>query len=78
MGTFPVILLFAVSFIVGTIIGVMFAGPITMTKRKIGSLNIDDRDPEKTLFSFEFDIDPDDIPRNDYISVKTREIKDAP
>ena len=43
-----------------------------MKKRKIGTLVIDDTDPEKATYRFEFEMNPEEIPRNDYISIKTR------
>ena len=68
---FTVLVIFA-ALLIGILIGVLIAGKAAMKKRKIGTLVIDDSDPEKATYRFEFDIDPEEIPRNDYISIKTR------
>lgn len=68
-----IILLF-LAFLIGYLIGVAFAGPVMMKHRKIGTLQIDDRDPEKTNYLFRFDVDPKDIPGDDYISIKTETV----
>lgn len=66
------VLVIFVAVLIGLLIGVSIAGKAAMKKRKIGTLVIDDSDPEKATYRFEFDIDPEEIPRNDYISIKTR------
>lgn len=66
------VLVIFVAVLIGLLIGVSIAGKAAMKKRKIGTLVIDDTDPEKATYRFEFDIDPEEIPRNDYISIKTR------
>lgn len=58
--------------LLGLLIGIAVAGKAAMKKRKIGTLVIDDSDPEKATYRFEFEVDPEEIPRNDYISIKTR------
>lgn len=71
---FDVITVFIIfiAVLLGLLIGVSVAGRRAMKKRKIGTLVIDDSDSEKATYRFEFDIDPEEIPRNDYISIKTR------
>lgn len=71
---FDVITVFIIfiAVLIGLLIGIAVAGKAAMKKRKIGTLVIDDTDPEKATYRFEFDIDPEGIPRNDYISIKTR------
>lgn len=66
------VLVIFIAVLIGLLIGVSIAGKAAMKKRKIGTLVIDDSDPEKATYRFEFDIDPEEIPRNDYISIKTR------
>ena len=66
------VLVIFVAVLIGLLIGIAVAGKAAMKKRKIGTLVIDDSDPEKATYRFEFDIDPEGIPRNDYISIKTR------
>ena len=66
------VLVIFIAVLIGLLIGVSIAGKAAMKKRKIGTLVIDDTDPEKATYRFEFDIDPEEIPRNDYISIKTR------
>jgi len=66
------VLVIFISVLIGLLIGIAIAGKAAMKKRKIGTLVIDDTDPEKATYRFEFDIDPEEIPRNDYISIKTR------
>ena len=61
-----------IAVLIGLLIGIVVAGKAAMKKRKIGTLVIDDSDPEKATYRFEFDIDPEEIPRNDYISIKTK------
>ena len=71
---FDVITVFVifVAILIGLLIGVLVAGKAAMKKRKIGTLVIDDSDPEKATYRFEFEMNPEEIPRNDYISIKTR------
>lgn len=71
---FDVITVFIISIasLLGFLIGIEIAGKVAMKKRKIGTLVIDDSDPEKATYRFEFEVDPEEIPRNDYISIKTR------
>lgn len=66
------VLVIFLALLIGILIGVLVAGKAAMKKRKIGTLVIDDTDPEKATYRFEFDIDPEGIPRNDYIYIKTR------
>ena len=66
------VLVIFIAVLIGLLIGIAVAGKAAMKKRKIGSLVIDDTDLEKATYRFEFDIDPEEIPRNDYISIKTR------
>lgn len=66
------VLVIFLTLLVGLLIGALVAGKAAMKKRKIGTLVINDSDPEKATYRFEFDIDPEEIPRNDYISIKTR------
>lgn len=66
------VLVIFVAVLIGLLIGVSIAGKAAMKKRKIGTLVIDDTDPEKATYRFEFEVDPEEIPRNDYISIKTR------
>lgn len=66
------VLVIFLAVLLGLLIGIAIAGKAAMKKRKIGTLVIDDSDPEKATYRFEFDIDPEEIPRNDYISIKTR------
>lgn len=61
-----------IAVLIGILIGVLVAGKAAMKKRTIGTLVIDDSDPEKVTYRFEFEVDPEEIPRNDYISIKTR------
>lgn len=74
MNFFDVIVVFIISIatLIGFLIGIAVAEKAAMKKRKIGTLVIDDSDPEKATYRFEFDIDPEEIPRNDYISIKTK------
>lgn len=71
---FDVITVFVIfiALLIGLLIGMAVAGKAAMKKRKIGTLVIDDSDPEKATYRFEFDMNPEEIPRNDYISIKTR------
>lgn len=71
---FDVITVFIIfiALLLGLLIGIAVAGKAAMKKRKIGTLVIDDSDPEKATYRFEFEVDPEEIPRNDYISIKTR------
>lgn len=66
------VLVIFLAVLLGLLIGIAIAGKAAMKKRKIGTLVINDTDPEKATYRFEFDIDPEEIPRNDYISIKTR------
>ena len=66
------VLVIFIAVLIGLLIGIAVAGKAAMKKRKIGTLVIDDSDPEKTTYRFVFDIDPEEIPRNDYISIKTK------
>ena len=66
------VLVIFVAVLIGILIGVLVAGKAVMKKRKIGTLVIDDTDPEKATYRFEFEMNPEEIPRNDYISIKTR------
>lgn len=66
------VLVIFVAVLIGLLIGIAVAGKAAMKKRKIGTLVIDDSDPEKATYRFEFEVDPEEIPRNDYISIKTR------
>lgn len=66
------VLVIFVAVLIGLLIGIAVAGKAAMKKRKIGTLVIDDSDPEKATYRFEFKVDPEEIPRNDYISIKTR------
>lgn len=66
------VLVIFVAILIGILIGVLVAGKTAMKKRKIGTLVIDDSDPEKATYRFEFEVYPEEIPRNDYISIKTR------
>lgn len=66
------VLVIFVAVLIGLLIGIAVAGKAAMKKRKIGTLAIDDSDPEKATYRFEFEVDPEEIPRNDYISIKTR------
>jgi hypothetical protein len=61
-----------IALLIGILIGIAVAGKAVMKKRKIGTLVIDDSDPEKATYRFEFEMNPEEIPRNDYISIKTR------
>lgn len=61
-----------IAVLIGLLIGIAVAGKAAMKKRKIGTLVIDYSDPEKATYRFEFEVDPEEIPRNDYISIKTR------
>lgn len=74
MNFFDVIAVFIISIatLLGFLIGIAIAGKVAMKKRKIGTLVIDDSDPEKATYRFEFEVDPEEIPRNDYISIKTK------
>jgi hypothetical protein len=71
---FDVITVFVIfiALLIGILIGIAVAGKAVMKKRKIGTLVIDDSDPEKATYRFEFEMNPEEIPRNDYISIKTR------
>lgn len=66
------VLVIFIAVLIGILIGVLVAEKAVMKKRKIGTLVIDDSDPEKATYRFEFEVDPEEIPRNDYISIKTR------
>lgn len=66
------VLVIFVAVLICLLIGIAVAGKAAMKKRKIGTLVIDDSDPEKATYRFEFEVDPEEIPRNDYISIKTR------
>lgn len=66
------VLVIFVAVLIGLLIGIAVAGKAAMKKRKIGTLVIDDSDHEKATYRFEFEVDPEEIPRNDYISIKTR------
>lgn len=66
------VLIIFIAVLIGLLIGILVAGKAAMKKRKIGNLVIDDSDPEKATYRFEFEVDPEEIPRNDYISIKTR------
>lgn len=66
------VLIIFIAVLIGLLIGISVAGKAAMKKRKIGNLVIDDSDPEKAIYRFEFDIDPEKIPRNNYISIKTK------
>ena len=66
------VLVIFLALLIGLLIGIAVAGKAVMKKRKIGTLVIDDTDPEKATYRFEFEMNPEEIPRNDYISIKTR------
>lgn len=66
------VLVIFIAVLIGILIGILVAGKAVMKKRKIGTLVIDDTDPEKATYRFEFEMNPEEIPRNDYISIKTR------
>jgi hypothetical protein len=66
------VLVIFLALLIGFLIGISIAGKAVMKKRKIGTLVIDDTDPEKATYRFEFEMNPEEIPRNDYISIKTR------
>jgi hypothetical protein len=66
------VLVIFLALLIGLLIGISIAGKAVMKKRKIGTLVIDDSDPEKATYRFEFEMNPEEIPRNDYISIMTR------
>lgn len=62
----------AVAFLLGIIIGSLIFSRVIFKHKKIGTLVINDQDETTTTYRFEMDVPFDDIPKNEYVSLKIR------